>query len=406
MSSKSQKKHAKENNTHAPSASAHNDTIKENKVKDIKEIPVDKTIVTTVTVDNSATSSSADISFLPIFVQRVTPTVVSSIFLSAKGYYETSKAKYPMIATAENNIIKLSTPVIEKVKPTIDGLDQFGCKQLDKIETQVISSKKKFEESIYKPAEQALESTKTFVYNNIVNTKPVNHALEITEYAVDKFLPFQNKKIAEEPESSDSLDVNARFTRLRSKTLDKLKSIQPLSEEKLKSFTHSVSLIEYASKYIDVNHSVEEAKEFVHAPIQKSTEYVKTGVNLVLESNVTKSIESVAIDGYNRAIKTVTIVYNTNPIQRGRHFVQDSVNYVLSSKMTQSVESVAKEGIQKAVGVGKSAITYIPKPVMEKVENTYSIILVKVPGAEKTINTIQSYISPLLTTDPTSSSND
>jgi hypothetical protein len=336
-------------------------------------------------------------SFLPVFVQRVTPNVVSSIFSSAMGYYETSKAKYPQIAAAENNIIKLSSPVIEKVKPTINELDQFGCKQLDKIETQVNNSKKKIEESIYKPAEQAFESTKAFVYNNIVNTKPINQALEITEYAVDKVLPSTNKKTVEEPISSDTIDANVRFIRLRSKTMNKLKSLQPLSEEKLKSLTHSVSLIEYASKYIDVNHTVEEVKEFTHAPIQKSKEYVKTSVNFVLEAKVTQSVESMAIDGYNHAVKTASTVYNIIPIQKGRHLVQGSINYILSSKVTQSV---AKEGIHKAVTAGQSAISLIPKPIFDKVETTYSVIIIKVPYAKEAISTVQSYFAPFMDAIP------
>jgi len=340
-------------------------------------------------------------SFLPVFVQRVTPNVVSSIFSSAMGYYETSKAKYPQIAAAENNIIKLSSPVIEKVKPTINELDQFGCKQLDKIETQVNNSKKKIEESIYKPAEQAFESTKAFVYNNIVNTKPINQALEITEYAVDKVLP-SDKKTLEESISAGILDVKVRFTRLRSKTMTKLKSLKPLSEEKLKSLTHSVSLIEYASKYIDVNHTVEEVKEFTHAPIQKSKEYVKTSVNFVLESKVTQSVESMAIDGYNRVVKTASTVYNITPIQTGRQLVQGSVNYVFSLKVTQSVESVAKEGIHKAITVGQSAISLIPKPMLDKVETTYSVIIIKVPYAKEAISTVQSYLAPLMDTIPPS----
>jgi len=336
-------------------------------------------------------------SFLPVFVQRVTPNVVSSLLTSAMGYYETSKAKFPQIAAAENNIIKLSSPVIEKVKPTINELDQFGCKQLDKIETQVTNSKKKIEESIYKPAEQAFASTKSFVYDNIVNTKPVNQALEITEYAVDKVLPT-NKKTIEETISSGLLDVKVRFTRLQSKTMNKLKSLKPLSEEKLKSYTHSVSLIEYASKYIDVNHTVEEVKEFAQAPIQKSKEYAKTSVNFVLESKVTKSVESVAMNGYNQAVKTVSTIYNVAPIQKGRQLVQGSVNYVLTSKVTQSVESVAKEVIHKAITVGQSAISLIPKPVLDKVETTYSVIIVKVPYAKEAISTVQSYLAPLMDT--------
>jgi len=301
---------------------------------------------TKATKENKTQASStptADISFLPVFVQRVTPTLVSSLLSTAIGYYETSKAKYPQIAAAENNLIKLSSPVIEKVKPAINGLDQFGCKQLDKFETQFNNSKKKIDTSIYKPAEQALETTKTYVYNNIVNTKPINQVLEMTEYAVDIVLPSTNKKTAEEPISTGTLDANVRFTRLRSKTMDKLKSLIPISEEKLKSLT---------SKYIDVNHTVEEVKEFAHAPIQKSKEYVKT-----------------------------------------------SVNYVRSSKVTQSVESVAKEGIHKAVTVGQSAISFIPKPVLDKVENTYSVIIVKVPYAKEAISTFQSYLAPLM--DPT-----
>jgi len=313
---------------------------------------------TTGTKENkpqTSTTPTTDISFLPVFVQRVTPSVVSSFLSTAMGYYETSKAKYPQIAAAENNLIKLSSPVIEKVKPAINGLDQFGCKQLDKFETQVNISKKKIDTSIYKPAEQALESTKTFVYNNILNTKPINQVLEITEYAVDKVLPSSNKKTGEEPISTGTLDANVRFTRLRSKTMDKLKSLIPISEEKLKSLTHSNSLMEYASKYIDVNHTVEEVKEFAHAPIQKSKEYVIT-----------------------------------------------SVNYVRSSKVTQSVESVAKEGIHKAVTVGQSAISFIPKPVLDKVENTYSVIIIKVPYAKEAISTVQSYLAPLMDTTPPS----
>jgi len=295
----------------------------------------------------ATTTSTADISFLPVFVQRLTPTVVSSLLSTAVGYYETSKAKYPQIAAAETNLIKLSSPVMEKVKPAINGLDQFGCKQLDKFETQVNISKKKIDTSF--------KCTKTFVYDNIVNTKPVNQVLEITDYTVDKVLPSTNKKTAEEPFSAGTLDADARFTRLRSKTMDKLKLLLPISEEKLKSLTHSNSLMEYASKYIDVNHTVEEVKEFAHAPIQKSKEYVKT-----------------------------------------------SVNYVRSSKVTQSVESVAKEGIHKAVTVGQSAISFIPKPVLDKVENTYSIIIVKVPYAKEAISTVQSYLAPLMDPIPQS----
>jgi len=344
----------------------------------------------------NGSSGHADISFLPVFVQRVTPNMFSSLFSTAMGYYETSKVKFPKIAEAENNLIKLSSPVIEKVKPAINGLDQFGCKQLDKIETQVSNSKKKIEESIYKPAEQAIDSTRTFVYNNIVNTKPINQALVITEYAVDNILPSSNKKTAEEPVPSDTLDVNARFTRLRSKTMDKLKSLQPYSEEKLKSLTHSVSLIEYASKYIDVNHTVEEVKEFTHAPIQKSSQYVKTSVNYVLSSKVTQSVESIAIDGYHRATKIAETVYDSTPVQKGRHIVQDGFNYVRSSKVSQSVESVAKDGIHKAVTVGQSAISYIPKPVLDKVENTYTVIIDNVPYAQKTVSTLQYYLSPLI----------
>jgi len=338
--SKQNKKHAKEVAAHTSantSPEVHTTTgTKENKPQ-------------------TSTTPTTDISFLPVFVQRVTPSVVSSFLSTAMGYYETSKAKYPQIAAAENNLIKLSSPVIEKVKPAINGLDQFGCKQLDKFETQVNISKKKIDTSIYKPAEQALESTKTFVYNNILNTKPINQVLEITEYAVDKVLPSSNKKTGEEPISTGTLDANVRFTRLRSKTMDKLKSLIPISEEKLKSLTHSNSLMEYASKYIDVNHTVEEVKEFAHAPIQKSKEYVIT-----------------------------------------------SVNYVRSSKVTQSVESVAKEGIHKAVTVGQSAISFIPKPVLDKVENTYSVIIIKVPYAKEAISTVQSYLAPLMDTTPPS----
>jgi len=282
----------------------------------------------------------------------VTPTVVTSFLSSAIEYYETSKAKYPSIAAAENNILKT---VAKKIKPTITELDQFGCRQLDQIETQVNSSKKKIEESIYKPAEQALESTKIFVYNNIVNTKPINQALEITEYAVDRLL-FDKKSDNEDSPSTqeNTLDVNMRLTRLRSKTMDKLKSLQPLSEEKLKSLTHSVSLIEYASKYID-----KRTLEFVQAPLQEGTKFVKNGVN-VLEMRVTQSVESVI----------------SPPLQRG-------VFYILSSKVTQSV----------AKTLGKTTIiTYVPSPVLEKVESNYEVIKIKIPQNEKGIEDVNNEI--------------
>jgi len=291
--------------------------------------------------------------FIPIFVRRVTPTVVTSFLSSAIEYYETSKAKYPSIAAAENNILKT---VAEKIKPTITELDQFGCRQLDQIETQVNSSKKKIEETIYKPAEQALESTKIFVYNNIVNTKPINHALEITEYAVDRLL-FDKKSEDEEDSPNtqeNTLDVNMRLTRLRSKTMDKLKSLQPLSEEKLKSLTHSVSLIEYASKYID-----KRTLEFVQAPLQEGTKLVKNGVN-VLEMRVNQSVESVI----------------SPPLQRG-------VFCTLSSKVTQSV----------AKTLGKTTIiTYVPRPVLEKVESNYEVIKIKIPQNEKGIEDVNNEI--------------
>jgi len=294
-----------------------------------------------------------NISFLPKFVQRVTPTVVTSLLSSAIGYYDTNKSKYPVVVKAEASIAKLSEPVIEKLKPTLNELDSFGCRQLDRIEVKVESSKKKLEASIYKPAEQAFESTKTFVWNNFVNTKPVSQALDITEYAVDRFLPSTNKKVAEESSSgANANDVDIKLTRLRSKTIDKLKAMQPLSSENIKKFTHSVSLIEYASKYLDresINYGIEESKEFIRSPIQKSSEYVSASYNYVHESRVAKT-------GLSYASSSVQKVYDI-----GNSVVQRLPKPIVT-KLGSVYEKVGEE-VEKGYGVVKERVPYVENVV-------------------------------------------
>lgn len=285
------------------------------------------------------------------FLQRVTPTFVSGLVDKAYQIYETNKAKYSTLGEAESKLkalggqaVNAEIPLVGKLSAyeptlnkTLQQLDSFAVRQLDAIEGQVVDGKKivnekviaPVEERLFKPAGEALQSTQKFVLEKIET--PVSKALDITEYAVDRLLPVEGKQPAEKKVEGET--SNAKAIRLKKKTLDKLQQLRPLTEERLKSMTHSVSLIEYAHKYLDQALDATEYAIDQVVPPEEGAEPKKAG-------------EKNEISDKLRRLRSKTLHHATHPIATGSAVVSTSIKTVNTG--IERAKSAAHDGLEFA----------------------------------------------------------
>lgn len=225
------------------------------------------------------------------FVNRVInyPTV-SNLWETAKGYYTTAKDSNTLVKkgceTLETNLdttMKYIQPVIENetVKKYTHTVDNFGCKQLDKLEKlgetyqPTIDSLKEKGNSIVESSVQKIEPIDQYLKNSYIGA-PINMAVSVTEKLCDKFLPEETKstetetatETPSESETETSTKSESQETektedgpifrgtkvamRLQKETMSKLSNLNLRDINTQNSYVHVVDLIQYAAKNLDI----------------------------------------------------------------------------------------------------------------------------------------------------------
>lgn len=223
------------------------------------------------------------------FVNRVInyPTV-SNLWETAKGYYSTAKDSSTLVKkgceTLESNLdttMKYIQPVIENetVKKYTHTVDNFGCKQLDKLEKlgetyqPTIESLKEKGSSIVESSVQKIEPIDQYLKNSYIGA-PINMAVSVTEKLCDKFLPEETKstetatetqsesetstKSESESQESEKSEDGPIFRgskvamRLQKETMSKLSNLNLRDISTQNSYVHVVDLIQYAAKNLDI----------------------------------------------------------------------------------------------------------------------------------------------------------
>ncbi|KAL6065200.1 Perilipin-2 [Balamuthia mandrillaris] len=241
------------------------------------------------TPKGEASSSSQPGSFDSAFVQRVRSYgLVSYACGTAQHYYNSVKQVNPLVKSvlesAETNLSnKVANPLLQWGEPYLRNMDQFGCQQLDTLETKVIkpseevlqSSRQKVEANVVIPVKQRLESGRQALHyttqqvGTAVQTAknlPVTvstRVVDLAECTVDYLLPKQKQEQEQQsteqrPRPASVKENLTRAAELKQVATERFASIKAAKWENLKLRSEAVrqsmspvNLIRYAREQID-----------------------------------------------------------------------------------------------------------------------------------------------------------
>lgn len=234
------------------------------------------------------------------------PTV-NTLWETAKDYYATAKDSSSLIKKGcdmvESNIDSTMKYVVQPVmdnqmvkkisEPVLTSVDNFGCKQLDRLEKlsetcqPTVTALKEKASSIVETSSKSIEPIDQYLKNSYLAT-PLKIAVGVTENLCDKYIPENDDKAEEEKETDEQTEKKtpgpiSRGTkvakRLQKEALSKLGNLSLRDLDTKNSFVHVVDLIQYAAKNLDSG--VESSKRIIGEGINKGVEKSYETVHLV-----------------------------------------------------------------------------------------------------------------------------
>jgi len=257
-----------------------------------KETPsiANETNGTNVSTTNDSNSSN--------FLGRVMnyPTV-NSLIDTAKGYYSYAKDSNNLIKKScesiESNISKVVAPVLENemIKKIEKPIDNFGCRQLDKMEKLQEDYKPQIDYVIKKTSDlvetgvNAVEPIDQYLKKSYL-AAPLNAAVNITESIVDKYIPDKEEETTKDEGTSNVNEPGPLYKsgaiakKLQKEAMSKL-SNQNFRDASTIDYRYVVNLIDYAAKNLD--DQVHKTTAAIHQGVEKVQNSVQHSVNVGME---------------------------------------------------------------------------------------------------------------------------
>jgi len=195
--------------------------------------------------------------------------VVKSALALASDQYEKLKG-YSMVGSgltkAEQTVqyvAESAKPVVSKLERQLSFADSIVCQGLDKLEEKVPAIKKSPDE-LKTVGWEKVDSIKAYGYGRVTDAlhspyalavmKSMDTAMDLTEHAVDHYLPASDGEPNGEAAAKEGQNVVQRMGSLSEKmrlrmykqALSQIEILQKRSEEAIDKMKHSVDLIAYA----------------------------------------------------------------------------------------------------------------------------------------------------------------
>jgi len=358
---------------------------------------------------------------------------VSSIYKTAVSYYNNAKDSSSIVKmgleTVENNVQStyqyispkiINSEIAKKYGPAVDD---FGCRQLDKIEKQVESTKQVVS-TIKTKASDIAETSKQVIEDKIhlleskivpvdsylkesVIAMPINVALDVTEKVCDRYLPEtpepEKKKVDEKTkEQTNNAGPIIRTTtlskRLQKRAFSKLHDLRLRSNEKLKSMTHVVDLIQYATENLDAgvkktNKIIGDSYQMGKDVSTASVKYIKEAPSKIVENPKVKQVKekvnvltTEAVHALHLAIETLSKQIpepiTTTSINTYNSLVQKTKNFSasLENSNLQLFNSIASKGSERLKEAASLISSFqskdqVPSSIVASVSNTLSGVM-------------------------------
>lgn len=330
--------------------------------------------------------------------------LVSNAWTSASQYYSAAKEKSSIVkygcGLLESNIelgrTKLVEPVLnnEMVKkysePILSKVDEFGCRQLDKIESvserivdQYSSSKQMLETKVttishdikatsstvveigkHTLEEKVVPTVDNYLKNSVLSV-PINVALDVTEKVCDKILPppkvEEQKEEEKASESGPVLRAGRLGKKLHSRAFAKLKDTQLAlrSPEKVQSLKYTVDLIQYAATQLDS--TAKAAQTLFNDTVQKTTNVAVAATAVIVETQQ-KNVKEVKTQVVELTASALAALHSAidalskqvpEPVATASHNTYESLKQKTTAITTQ-LESI-KDYAQLSVVAKKSS---------------------------------------------------
>lgn len=213
--------------------------------------------------------ATAEVSQLQSFNRVAEIPVVKSALAIASDQYEKLKG-YSMVGSslmkAEQTVqyvAESAKPVVSKLEKQLSFADSIMCQGLDKLEEKVPALKKSTDELKIVGWEK-VDSIKAYGYDRVNDAlhspyalaviKSMDTAMDLTEHAVDHYLPASEGESHSEDAAKEGQNVVQRMGNLSEKmrlrmykqALSQIEVLQKRSEEAIDMMKHSVDLIAYA----------------------------------------------------------------------------------------------------------------------------------------------------------------
>jgi len=229
-------------------------------------------------------------------VNRVTNyPAVSNAIETAKEYYKWGKETSPIVASVQSTIeggIQYILPTVQPIfenamvtaKPILISADNLGSSALDKAEENAQKFKENFETTRVVVA-QKVATVDEYLKDSLV-ALPLNIALEVTEKAVDKYLPNEDVKKGEIRGPISKTTYISK--RIQHEAFAKLQNLSLRGPDKLNAMEYTVDLIKYAAGALDsgvntFNQTVQKGVQTGSTLIKEAPKEVKEKIQMATQ---------------------------------------------------------------------------------------------------------------------------
>lgn len=325
---------------------------------------------------------------------------VTTLLESAKGYYSSAKGSSDLVkkscetfeSTLEGSLHWIQPrvePVLESnlAKPLLSTVDDFGCRQLDRIEniSKVYQNSRQLIEarvtdiktSTIAYAEAGKQTLETKVVPNVDSylkdsliAGPLNLAITVTERVADRILPQEQQEEKSKNENQDQSAGNEQnqqvalstsgpiyragklSKRISNQTLTKLRNLSLRTPDRVQAMTYCVDLIQYAADHLDAGVKSTNAK------------LMEVGKKVHI-SEVTEKLQQTSSDAF-KALSTAVEVLASHvpgPVNDLRAKTLENlrvrVQELKSRKEVTAFVQVAQNGVAKLKEANGSLTHYI-----------------------------------------------
>jgi hypothetical protein len=307
-------------------------------------------------------------------------TVVNNLVDVTRGYYTTAKDFSPLVKSVSENLEqkwetgtklyqeKVAPSLTPVVSPVLSSVDEFGCRQLDRIENfgQVVQTKRQdlnnkvqeYRENGSKQISQAVPALDQYLKNNYVLGPALNVALDVTENLTERFLPHKSNgkeedEVLEKKESQNGPVYRAASlgSKIGSELSLRFQDLKLRTPEAKKSLRYCVDLIQYAKDNFD-------------SSLSSANQYVQNGVSL-------EKVQGFTAEGYRALLDAISVLSEKLP-ENVRKTSTKTLAELSNRKEVVAFTEVLKSNAVKLQNVTESLSNYIKQN--EKIPNQLATV--------------------------------